>query len=180
MTIRLMGTVFGAAVMAAGFTLAASAPALAASAMKECGAKYEAAKTANALNGMTWSQFYSKCSADMKATPAAATAPAAPAAATTPAKPMPAPAAAAPAVVAPAPAAAAKPMPAPTMAAPAKPMAPAVAPTALNAPGKAGHDARMKACGAEWDANKVTLKAQYASWPKYYSACNTRMKTTGM
>ena len=172
MTIRLIGTAFGAAVLAAGFTLAASAPARAASVMQECGVKYEAAKTANTLAGQTWSQFYSKCAADAKAAPAAATAPAAPAAATTPAKPMPAPAAAAPA----------KPMPAPAAAAPAKPMAPAApmaAPTALNAPGKAGHDARIKACGAEWDANKVALKAQYGSWPKYYSACNTRMKTTG-
>ena len=83
--------------------------------------------------------------------------------------------------MAPAAAAPVKPM-APAAAAPAKPMAPAapmVAPTALNAPGKAGHDARIKACGAEWDANKDVLKAQYGSWPKYYSACNTRMKTTG-
>ena len=178
MTIRLIGTAFGAALMAAGLTLAVSTPAAAASVMKECGTKYEAAKTANTLAGMGWNEFYKKCAADAKATPAAV-APAAPAA-VAPAKPV-APAAvtapAKPAVVAPAAPAVVAPKPvAPAAAAPAAPMA---APTALNAPGKAGHDARMKACGAEWDANKVALKAQYASWPKYYSACNTRMKTTG-
>jgi hypothetical protein len=45
-----------------------------------CSEKYQAAKAAGTLNGETWPQFYSKCTADAKANPpAAAAAPAAPA-----------------------------------------------------------------------------------------------------
>src|SRR5580704_12073047 len=43
-----------------------------------CSEKYQAAKTAGTLNGESWPQFYSKCTADAKANPpAAAAAPAA-------------------------------------------------------------------------------------------------------
>lgn len=40
---------------------------------------------------------------------------------------------------------------------------------------------RQKQCGAEWKANKATLIAQTPglTWPKYWSQCNTRIKTTG-
>ena len=45
-----------------------------------CSEKYQAAKAAGTLNGETWPQFYSRCTADAKANPpAAAAAPAAPA-----------------------------------------------------------------------------------------------------
>src|SRR5450631_723894 len=46
-----------------------------------CSEKYQAAKAAGALNGDTWPQFYSKCTADVKGNPpaAAAATPAAPA-----------------------------------------------------------------------------------------------------
>src|SRR5436190_15294864 len=48
--------------------------------MKECSAKYQAAKTAGTLNGQKWNDFRkAQCGADATATPAAA-APAAPAA----------------------------------------------------------------------------------------------------
>jgi hypothetical protein len=44
-----------------------------------CSEKYQAAKAAGTLNGETWPQFYSKCTADAKANPPApAAAPAAP------------------------------------------------------------------------------------------------------
>ena len=41
--------------------------------------------------------------------------------------------------------------------------------------------ARQKQCGAEWTAGKATLVAQTPglTWPKYWSQCNTRIKTTG-
>ena len=39
-----------------------------------CSEKYQAAKAANALNGDTWPQFYSKCTAEVKASPPAAAA----------------------------------------------------------------------------------------------------------
>ncbi|MGH6799959.1 MAG: hypothetical protein ACRECZ_00850 [Methylocella sp.] len=43
-----------------------------------CSEKYQAAKAAGKLNGDTWPQFYSKCTAEAKANPAAAPAAAAP------------------------------------------------------------------------------------------------------
>ncbi len=38
----------------------------------ECSGKYQDAKTAGTLNGVTWPEFYSKCAAEAKANPAAA------------------------------------------------------------------------------------------------------------
>jgi hypothetical protein len=40
---------------------------------------------------------------------------------------------------------------------------------------------RQKQCGAEWKATKATLITQTPglTWPKYWSQCNTRIKTTG-
>jgi hypothetical protein len=44
----------------------------------DCSVKYQAAKAAGTLNGDTWPQFYSKCTADAKESAAAAEAAAAP------------------------------------------------------------------------------------------------------
>lgn len=117
--------------------------------VQECSAKYQAAKTAGTLNGQNWNQFRAKNCGDD-----AAAAPAAPAAAP-----------AAPKAAAPAPA---------TPAA-----ATNAAVTDIKGGGRAAAQARQKQCGAEWRADTDKLKAQYGSWPKYYSACNTRIKTTG-
>lgn len=57
--------------------------------MKECGAKWQAAKAANQTGGLTWPKYLAKCRADMAAKPAAK-----PAAAKADAKPAPAKAAA--------------------------------------------------------------------------------------
>jgi hypothetical protein len=150
----------------------------------DCSVKYQAAKAAGALNGDTWPQFYSKCTAEVKATPPAAAATAAPAPAPAPAAPVvaapaapavetPAPVAAAPAVetpapppaveapvVAPAPANPLKKTPAPKPVAPAVAAAPstAVFPTAI-APAYAKEKpgkARMKTCDDQYKANKAT------------------------
>ena len=60
--------------------------ALAASAIqKECSGKYQAAKSAGTLNGMSYKQYYSQCSAAAKAEPAPAPSAAAAAAPTAPA-----------------------------------------------------------------------------------------------
>lgn len=110
--------------------------------MKECSAKYQAAKTGGTLNGQNWNQFRAKNCGD-EATPAVAPT-------------------------------------APKIAAPATPASTTNA-AAANAKG-GGREAarsRQKQCGAEWRANADKLKAQYGAWPKYYSACNTRIKTTG-
>jgi hypothetical protein len=143
-------------------------PASAQSVMQQCGQQYQAAKAANTLNGMNWNQFRTDCSARLKAQPAAA-----------------APAAAAPAVPAanplkPAPAATA--VPEPTTATTPAAVAPAPAGTAKAvSPGRAAFIVRERQCGAEWKANKATLKAQTPgiTWPKYLSQCNTRLKAGG-
>ncbi|MFT4099266.1 MAG: hypothetical protein QM651_19250, partial [Rhodoblastus sp.] len=64
--------------------VAFSAPANAqASVMQDCGKEYQAAKTANTLNGQTWNQYLKDCRVRHAAQPAAAApaaaAPAAPA-----------------------------------------------------------------------------------------------------
>lgn len=95
-------------------------------------------------------------------------------AATTPAPATPAPATPAPATTPPATTAPAKPPAASTGAtSPAKPGAPpSAAETALHQ--------RQAACGAEWRAAKAAGKIPAGqTWPKYWSACNTRLKAQG-
>ena len=43
-------------------------------------------------------------------------------------------------------------------------------------PGQMAAHQRARDCGAKWRANKPTFSAQYGTWPKYWSACNTEMK----
>jgi hypothetical protein len=61
--------------------------------------------------------------------------------------------------------------------------APKTAPAA-GVKGKAGRQAmveRERACGKEWREAKAAGKIQKGqTWPKYWSACNTRMKQRGM
>lgn len=137
------------------------------SAMKQCADKWQAAKAANTTGGLTYLQFSSKCRAELKAEPAAATpaAPAAPAATAAPAKPAPA-----------KPAAAAKP------AAPSD-SGPAVFPTAVSptykseTPGKA----IMHTCLDQYKANKATGGNGGLKWIQkgggYYSQCNAKLKS---
>ncbi|MGH6820560.1 MAG: hypothetical protein ACREDU_06825, partial [Methylocella sp.] len=128
-----------------------------------CSEKYQAAKAAGTLNGEAWPQFYSKCAAETKANPPAATA-TPPAAVAQP--PAPAPVVAAPPPSAPAPAVAAPavtPSPVnPLKKSATKPMAPAAAtapstavfPTAI-APAYAGQKpgiARRKTCLDQYNA----------------------------
>jgi hypothetical protein len=173
----------------AGFALAAASfsPAQALS-MKECSAKYDAAKTGGTLNGQKWNDFRkAQCGAD--ATPAAAAAPAtAPApAAAAPANPLkPAAPAAAAAPAAPAAAAVAKPAAAPAAAAKpaAAPAAPgsAVFPTAVSAkfssesPGRA----RLHTCSEQFQANKASNANGGLKWIEkgggYWSECNKHLK----
>ncbi len=128
--------------------------------MQQCGQQYQAAKAAGTLNGMTWTQFRTDCSAKLKAQPASASAPAAPV----------------PTPVAPAPAA---------VPAPAEPATPEPTTAATPAPaatgGRAAFVARERQCGSEWRANKATLIAQTPglTWPKYLSSCNKRLKAAG-
>jgi hypothetical protein len=168
---RLLGVALGAVV---GLGLGASARAE--TVMQQCGQQYQAAKAAGTLNGMTWNQYRSDCSARLKAQPASATttAPAPAAPATQTANPL-IPTPAAPAASAPAPAA----PPTTTASAPAAPASTKAATPATG--GRAAFFAREKQCGAEWRANKATLTAQTPglTWPKYLSQCNARLKSAG-
>jgi hypothetical protein len=149
----------------------------------ECSTKYQAAKAAGTLNGLSWNKFYSQCAAEAKAGDTA-TAPAAPAA--TPAVPPPIIPAAAP------PAAPATPKPAKTVTVPpaapppaAEPVATgnAVFPTAVSpqysnlSPGKA----RFKTCDDQYRANKATNGNGGLKWIMkgggYYSECNKKLKS---
>ena len=147
------------ALLVAAILTAAVLPAGAAeSVMVQCGREYQAARSAGTLNGADWTSFRVACAERLKATPAAAAAPP-PATAAVQASP----------------AGTAAPAPSVTAAAPAS--APAKTPSA----GMAAMHARQKQCGAEWTSGKATLVAQTPdlTWPKYWSQCNTRIKTTG-
>jgi hypothetical protein len=149
------------AVAASGFAaIVASAPAQALT-TQECSAKYQAAKSANALNGMKWNDFRkAQCGAD--ATPMAA--PALP-----PAAPPP-------------PVATAQPKAPPPMAAPTMPSGPAMFPMMVDqkyAQESAGK-ARMHTCLDQYNANKATNGNAGLKWIQkgggYYSECNKRLK----
>jgi len=141
-----------AAAMLAG--IGTAAPAFAAdNAMKVCGAKYQAAKTAKTLPaGQTWNQYLAQCRAALPKP-----------AAVTPTKPVVA-AAVKPAVAA---------KPAPTRVAVAKPAKTPGQPS----PAQAAMYARERQCGAQYRADKAAGKLPAGqTWPQYWSACNKRMK----
>jgi hypothetical protein len=194
---RLNAALFGAAAFAiVGAAVLGTAPARADSVARECAARYQVDKAANRLGGQTYFQYYSKCSAEIKARDAAAGAEAAPAAqpvAEPPAAPAPAPApvaASAPAsapVAAPAPAIPAAPAPANPVNAPQPAVAPAasgsvVFPKAVApayAKQKAG-EARKKTCADQYNANKATGGNGGLKWSEkgggYYKECDTKLK----
>jgi hypothetical protein len=157
---RLLCAIAGASL--AAFAVTAPAQALT---QQECGAKYQAAKSAGTLNGMKWGEFRkTQCGAD--ATPAAAPA-AAPAPAPTPAAPKEAKKEAAPA------------------AAPAAPVETgnAVFPSAVDTKyaSEKPHMARMHTCADQWRANKAANTTGGMKWNQkggggYYSVCNKRLK----
>jgi hypothetical protein len=128
----------------------ASAPAQALT-RKECSAKYQAAKAANTLNGMTWNEFRkAQCAAD-----------AAPAAETPPAKP----------------AAAAPPPPAAPAAIGNAVFPNAVSPKYSS---ESAGRARMHTCLDQYKTNKATNANGGLKWIQkgggYYSECNKHLK----
>jgi hypothetical protein len=141
-----------AAAMLAG--IGTAAPAFAAdNAMKVCGAKYQAAKTAKTLPaGQTWNQYLAQCRASLPKP-----------AAVTPTKPV--------VATAVKPAVAAK--PAPTRVAVVKtPRTPG-----QPSPAQAAMYARERQCGAQYRADKAAGKLPAGqTWPQSWSACNKRMK----
>ncbi len=179
--ISARSSIFTSAAAAALFGLALGGTGHAESVRSQCSAKYQAAKTANTLNGQSWKHFYHQCSAEAKGTepsPSAA-APIAPPVAAAP------PPSAAPAAEAPA----AAPKRAAKRAAPAAPTesapvatGPIVFPTAI-APQystlSAGQ-ARRKTCGDQFRANEPTNSNGGLKWSVkgggYYHECNNKLK----
>jgi hypothetical protein len=148
---RTIGIAFSAIVLAGAFGLAGISAANAESVMKICGDQWKAAKAAGTTGGKTWPEFLSQCRADQKGAAA--------------------PAAAAPAAAAPAPAPAPV-APAPTAAAP-EPAAPAAT------GGKAGHNARIHECAAEWKQAKASNQTNGLKWPQFWHQCDVRLKAAG-
>ncbi len=165
-----------AAVLTAGFGMAATSQANAqAAVMKECGDEFSSAKIGGTLGGKTWPAYLAECKLRKEA-----------AAAPAPVKPVP------PVVLAPV-----KPVP-PVVLAPVKPIPPVVvAPVALpplanttvpaepnakpRTPGQQAFYERERKCGAYWKENKVALKLQTPGirWPQFLSTCNTQLKAAG-
>jgi hypothetical protein len=153
-------------VFAAGMILGVASANAQANVMKECGAEWQAAKTANKVKpGETWKSFLADCrkaKAGEEATPPEPTAAA-------PAAPAAAPAAAAPAKPV-APAAAAKPAAPAAAAAGEKPLT----------PNQLAARERIKKCGAEWTAAKEAGKIPAGQkWPQYWHECSVRLKAAG-
>lgn len=140
--------------------------------------------TAKGLHGKDRETFRTAC---MKGAPAPAMAAAAPVAAKpatapmaslTPAKPAAAATSAKPSILGSMfgakPAAEATP-PEPT-AATAKATATTMASGKPKTPGQIAANERIHKCGAMWQADKAAGKTTGQTWPKYWSACNTRLK----
>jgi hypothetical protein len=150
----IRSTIISVVALAAGLSLffTSSAGALT---VKECSAKYQAAKTAGTLGGQTWNEF--------RKTQCGATAAPAPAPATPSASPAPAPT-----------------TPRTPTAAPAAGNAvfpPAVSPKYSN---ESAGRARMHTCLDQYKANQATNANGGLKWTQkgggYYSECNKRLK----
>lgn len=163
----------GAAVLVATVSLIAGSAFAANPIQKECSQKYQAAKSANTLNGMTYKQYYKQCATEAKTDKNGAAPAAAPV--------TPSPAATAP-KAAPAPAA-----PTTTAAKPMAPVAPAAAgnavfPTAISTEfsKESAGKGRMHTCLAQYKANKATNGNGGLKWIEkrggYYSECNKKLK----
>ena len=147
MIVRSVAICTGLVLGAAAFGLVPDAQALT---MKECSAKYEAAKTAGTLQGMKWNDFRkAECGAGASATPAAAT------------QPTPAPTPQTPAST--------------TTAAPKA--APTAKSSDGRQAEYARERACAADWKADKAANKV---AAGTKWPQYWSDCNKRKKAMGM
>lgn len=115
---------------------------------KECSTQYQAAKTAGTLKDQKWPQFLSACSDSLKADKSDAAMPPEPAAA-------------------PAKATAGKAGAATETAANGKPLS----------AGEIAFRSRIRECGDEWQKAKAANKVAGQTWPQYWSACNTRLKS---
>ena len=155
----IRSTTISAAALAAGLSLALTSSAGALT-VKECSAKYQAAKSANSLGGQSWNEFRrTQCGATAAATPAPTTTPAP----------------------------TATPSAAPPAARPAPPAGPSPAGNAFFPSGvspkyatESAGKARMHTCLDQYRANQATNGNGGLKWIQkgggYYSECNRRLK----
>jgi hypothetical protein len=135
---------------------------------KTCGDEWQAAKASGQVTpGTTWPKFLSDCRARHAGD-----------AATTPAKPVTTAATPAPAAAAPANPPATSPSTT-TPPASATQTATAMTPKSPTTGGREAMVARERQCGARWKQVKGTpaLPPGITTWPKYWSWCNTRLKS---
>jgi hypothetical protein len=169
MVMRISRTGVIAALFAAGFIGASLGAARAEDAIqKTCNDEWQAAKAGGKVTpGTTWPKFLSDCRARHASD-----------AATAPAKPVTTAAAAAPAAANPP---AVTSSSGTTPAAPNTPTATAVTPKTPTTGGREAMVARERQCGARWRQVKGTaaLPPGITTWPKYWSWCNTRLKSGG-
>lgn len=132
--------------------------------MKVCGEQWQAMKTAGTVaQGQTWKSFLKEC----RGRSAASGTTQAPAAASQTANSAPAPATSK----------RSKKTEASIASTATKPAAPAAKSTTA---GALAEHSRIKACGAEWRAAKAAKTVQAGeTWPKYWKACDARMKAAG-
>ncbi len=133
-------------------------------AMQACSDQWAKLKADNKVPaGQTWPKFWSQCAKDYAAAHPDAAPTKSPKMAATPADD----------------AELGAPLPDPETAAkadPAKPLAGKKEPTA----GQKAAWARMRSCGAEWQADKAASKLPAgAKWPQFWSDCNKRLKAKG-
>ena len=77
--------------LGAGLSALTMSPALAETVVQQCGQQYQTAKAAGTLNGLTWGEYRTDCTARLKAQPASASAAPVAAAPRPPAPPNPPP-----------------------------------------------------------------------------------------
>jgi hypothetical protein len=137
--------------------------------VKQCEDEWKKDKAGNQAKKITEKAYVATCRGDAAAKPAAAKPADTKPADAKPAEPK--------TTAAPAPAPTAAPAPKPVAAAPAA-AKPAAAPSTG---GKAGEVTRIKACGADWKADKAAGKVPAGmKWPQYWSDCDKRKKAAGL
>lgn len=138
-------------------------------AMTACSDQWTTMKAAGKTTGQTWPKFWSQCSKDYAAAHPNDTAAPTKAAATMKAPKAATPVEADEGIALPDPDVAAK-MDTKTTTVNKRPMT----------PGQQAAVVRIRACGAEWQANKKAGKLpEGAKWPQYWSDCNKRLKAKG-
>lgn len=137
----------GAAALAGTMAIGASPASAQANVMKDCAARYQAAKAGGTLPaGQSWIQYLAQC---RKAMPAAAPV-AASASRTTAVHTV-------------------------QTQTTTRTNAPVRTP-GQRTPGQIAEASRQKQCGAQWKADKAAGKTGSQTWPQYWSACSKRLK----